>query len=215
MRIAIEGNIGSGKSTLLENLCTLAPFALDVVPEKVSSWTLLKQFYVDRGLNALALQTQVLASYCHEDYDNTNIQKGGVMLIGSGQELVPMVNFKRPLIMERSAKSALGVFCKVFNEIDWLEEDGLFLLNNLDAELPIKRPDAFVYIKVPAKTCFERLNGAFSISLDYLLLLEAAYESFLKTLQTCGTRVEIVNGVGSPTEVYERALGAIVKITTS
>lgn len=188
VRIAVEGLIGVGKSTVMERLQHFA-----VRPEPIASWTLLPQFYKQRGENALAFELQVLCSYCHEDFDAGNI------------------------VMERSPDSALGVFVPMLVGEGSLDAQALGLLHAAAAALPLKRADAFVYICAPAHVCMQRLawrnrsEESRAVTAAYLAQLEAAYANFFATA-TVPVETVLLDGTETPEQAAVMVASAIQKL---
>ena len=182
MIIAVDGNIASGKSTVLSSLTG----SHDVVMEPVERWTLLDKFYEDRRKYALAFNLEVLASF------HAIAGRPGLTIT----ERSPVTNrdvFARTLANEGVMTGAeWDLYKRYFDVLGW-------------------RPDAIIFIDVPAATCFERMQSRGRacerpVDLEYLERLERAYDTLLRFVDVPVVRVD---GTKTPDEIYAAVKAAI------
>lgn len=172
MLLQIEGNIGAGKSTLMEALKTKIN-DVHFKTEPVDAWTLLPAFYAEPTKYALALQAQIITSYCTP------------------------VDSTRVTIMERSALSAQLVFLRTAVDNEQVRRNDAETLMHLAASFPVPTPDCVVYVYVPPNDCMVRIrerNRVYEagITLEYLEQIEGAYQRMLRLLQKSNTCPAIV-----------------------
>lgn len=125
--------------------------------ERVDAWTLLPAFYRNSRKYAFAFQLQVLASYADADVD----------------------------FLERSARSAYQVFASILHAEGFLDDSEMQILKTVSEHLPSSQNH--IYLRLPAAKCLERINkrarnGEESISLEYLLKLEARHDAIFSNV---------------------------------
>ena len=147
--IALEGSIGSGKSTLLR-LATEAlggEGSVEGLVEPVGAWkdvgghNLLQQFYEDPSRWAYTFQSYAFVSR--------------LMLQAKTPVTAPV------RLMERSAFSDKHVFATNAHESGLMSDAEWAVYNEIwDFYTTVTpgRPDAFVYLRTSAQTCFERMK---------------------------------------------------------
>lgn len=137
MYICIEGNIGAGKSTVLSILRNLGVITRE---EPIDVWrgvdeNLLEKLYEDPKKYSFAFQKLAI-------------------------ETTKIIDGNEPMITERSVYSTFHVFTELAREKLYLNEQQYTELHELykhtiSTQVPI---EAIIYIRTPAKTCFERVK---------------------------------------------------------
>lgn len=183
MIVAIDGNISSGKSTVVKRL------SADhcVFPEPLGKWTLLDKFYADPRAYALPFSLQVLASFAEYEFSD------GVSIT----ERSPLTNrevFTKIHVNDGTMTDAeWDTYKRYFDIIGW-------------------KPDAIVYIHVPADVCQRRMvrrNRACeeNVNVEYLERIEKSYDTLLRF---ANIPYEIVDGTNDP-DVVERDVRAALQ----
>lgn len=177
MIVAIDGNISSGKSTVVKRLSA----EYRTFQEPLAKWTFLDKFYKDPRTYALPFSLQVLASFADYDFSGDGIT-----------------------VTERSPLTNREVFTKIhvndgtMTDVEWETYKKYF-------DIIGWKPDAIIYISVPAIVCQQRMirrNRACeeNVSTEYLERIEKSYETLLRF---ANIPYEIVDGTNDP-DVVER-----------
>jgi len=170
----VEGNIGAGKSTFLNVLNRYLD--VDLVYEPCSRWqkvegdeNLLENFYNDTPRWAYTFQTYAFVTRVLELEKHARESHNPIH------------------VLERSVFSDRYCFAKNCYELDLMSRLEWKLYKDwfnwlVDNYVPI--PNGFIYLRVDADVCFDRLtkrnrHEESSVSLDYLKLLGNKHEDWL------------------------------------
>ncbi|HVO53093.1 MAG TPA: deoxynucleoside kinase [Solirubrobacterales bacterium] len=161
--IAIAGNIGTGKSGL--TMALAAELGAQPLPEDLAANPFFDRFYADPSGWAFSSQA---AFACDA------LRRHVVALDG------------RASVQDRTAFESYEVFARVLHEQGHLSDDQLRVLGGLRdcaAALP-RQPDLLIYLEASTPSLASRIAQRDRIperhvSLEYLELLQAAYEEFV------------------------------------
>lgn len=159
MRISIDGNIAAGKSTVFSSLAT-RPAIRDVAtlfPEPLDEWgEILELYFKDRDTWALPLTLDILRGFGKE-YDTPHA------------------------IVERNPFTCRYVFTDMLKYEGKLSNDDMTLVDQY-MDLFGWKPDAVVYLDVPAAACHGRMETRArrgeveNVSYDELRMISHLYD---------------------------------------
>ncbi len=171
-QVFIEGNVGAGKSTLLSCMADYMNVHVFYEPhtlwQDVDGYNLLQQFFQDQKRWAFTLQTYVTTTQVQQLYEIYQHHTTGMQFL------------------ERSVYSGRYCFAKNAYEIELLDgaEWGVYTKTWQLQTQDIKLPAAFVYLRVPAEVCYERIQKRNRveekpITLEYIKSLELKHDEWL------------------------------------
>ena len=164
--IHVEGNIGAGKSTILESLINQEN--VKIYTENIKKWKkLLSLIKKDPKKYFYELEITILDHY-RSIYEDIN-------------KLIKYQKQIKYIIIERSAHSAINIFCRIGLANNWLTHDQFNYLEQLYKQIQIKNAH-FILIDTSPMICNKRIikrNRLCEINttMKYLIELQILHKS--------------------------------------
>lgn len=164
--IHVEGNIGAGKSTILESL--IKQENVKIYTENIKKWKkLLSLIKKDPKKYFYELEITILDHY-RSIYEDIN-------------KLIKYQKQIKYIIIERSAHSAINIFCRIGLANNWLTHDQFNYLEQLYKQIQIKNAH-FILIDTSPMICNKRIikrNRLCEINttMKYLIELQILHKS--------------------------------------
>jgi len=203
MIVCLDGNIGAGKSSMLNFLTqTYAAAAADLrcFKEPVSLWQnvggtdLLAECYANNERAYFPTQAYIMSTMAQHylsSYDDDAVKMN---------------------VFERSVYSTHKIFSQNYLNAQCISTTDYCILEQQFElfKLLTPFPDAFIYLRCPPETCWERINNRHEhVPLDYLKNIHQLYDSFFLG-NNLRQQVILVDGSG-PQESVQSLIKEVVE----